>query len=95
MRLTYPFLTTKGKPRRTKRGRDEELVNLRNQALCRRFYYWSEIKRLRIDDVFDKLSREEFFLSEQRIMVLLRENSDILSEIHNARIKTNQLNLFE
>ena len=50
----------------TKKGRSAELVALRDAALVRRYYYWTEVKRLRFDDVFKKLSTEEFFISEER-----------------------------
>ena len=29
------------------KGRDKELIKLRDEALCRRYYYWTEIQRLR------------------------------------------------
>lgn len=56
-----------------KKGRNQSLIQLRNEALCRRYYYWTEIKRLRFDDALQRLSLEEFFLSEERIMCILRE----------------------
>ena len=28
------------------KGRDKELIKLRDEALCRRYYYWTEIQRL-------------------------------------------------
>lgn len=41
--------------------------------LYERYYYWTEVKRLRFDDALQKLSREEFFLSESRIMQIIRD----------------------
>ena len=41
---------------------------LRDEALCRRYYYWTEVQRLRFDDALTVLSRQEFFISEERIM---------------------------
>ena len=32
------------------KGRDKELIRLRDEALCRRYYYWTEVQRLRFDD---------------------------------------------
>ena len=32
------------------KGRDKELIKLRDEALCRRYYYWTEVQRLRFDD---------------------------------------------
>lgn len=43
------------------KGRNKNLVELRDQALLRRYYYWTEIKRLRFDDVYQILSEREFF----------------------------------
>lgn len=34
------------------KGRDKELIKLRDEALCRRYYYWTEIQRLRFDGRF-------------------------------------------
>lgn len=57
------------------KGRDRELIKLRNEALCRRYYYWTETQRLRFDDALHILSEREFFLSEQRIMAIIRKAS--------------------
>lgn len=56
------------------KGRDRELIEKRDEALCRRYYYWTEIERLRFDDALTVLSQKEFFLSEQRIMAIIRNN---------------------
>lgn len=76
------------------KGRDSELIQNRNQKLIERYYYWSEIKRRRHDDVLSILSNQEFFISEQRIMVLLRENQKQLDELFEKNANKNQLNLF-
>lgn len=56
-----------------KKGRSEILIEARNKALCERFIYWTETVRLRFDDAIKKLSQEEFFISEERVMCLLRK----------------------
>ena len=43
------------------KGRDKELIKLRDVALCRRYYYWTEIQRMRYDDAFKMLSEIEYF----------------------------------
>ena len=43
------------------KGRDKKLIELRDEALCRRYYYWTEVQRLRFDDALKVLSRQEFF----------------------------------
>lgn len=42
------------------RGRNKELIQERDKKLFERFYYWSEVRRLRFDDTIKKLSEEEF-----------------------------------
>ena len=54
------------------KGRDKNLIELRDEALCRRYYYWTEVQRLRFDDALKVLSRQEFFISEERIMSIIR-----------------------
>lgn len=63
------------------RGRDTELIALRNEQLLRRYYYWTEIRRLRFDDTFHILSTEEFFLSEDRIRTIVNQNYEFLQKL--------------
>lgn len=63
------------------RGRDTELITLRNEELLRRYYYWTEIKRLRFDDTFRILSTREFFISEERIRTIVNRNYEFLQEL--------------
>lgn len=63
------------------RGRNKELIARRDEMLCRRYHYWTEIERLRFDDALTQLSQEEFFLSEERILTILRHNSHRLAAI--------------
>ena len=28
------------------KGRDKKLIELRDEALCRRYYYWTEVQRV-------------------------------------------------
>ena len=55
------------------KGRDKELINTRNIRIYERYYFWTEVKRLRFDDALKRLSTEEFFLSESRIMQIIRD----------------------
>ena len=54
------------------KGRDKRLIELRNKMLCCRWYYWTEVARLRFDDTIKVLSEKEFFISEERIMCIVR-----------------------
>jgi hypothetical protein len=61
------------------RGRNRALIEKRDRKLLIRYHYWTEVERLRFDDVLRVLSQEEFFISEERIMKIIRENNDILT----------------
>ena len=52
-------------------ARDKELTERRNKAICKRYKYLTEVKHLRFDYVVEKLSTQEFFLSEYRIMAII------------------------
>lgn len=60
--------------------RNNKLIELRNKKIAERFYYWTEKRRVRIDDTIRILSEEEFFLTEYVILQILRKlikNGDI------------------
>ena len=85
------------------KGRDKELIELRDEALCRRYYYWTEERRLRFDDALTVLSKQEFFISEERIMSIIRrkcrEIKDIqvrpVPKVRMPRLTARQLELFQ
>ena len=64
-----------------KKGRNSHLISLRDEELLRRYYYWTEVKRRRFDDALKRLSEREFFISEARIMAIIRKNCDRLADI--------------
>ena len=76
------------------KGRDKELLKLRDEALCRRYYYWTEIQRLRFDDALKVLSEREFFISEERIMTIIRRKSREGTKVKAPRLTAAQLELF-
>lgn len=84
------------------KGRDKELIRLRDEALCRRYYYWTERQRLRFDDALKILSEREFFISEERIMVIIRrmirtgraDRLPPLPKVKKPRLTKEQLSLF-
>lgn len=55
-----------------KRQRDQRLIEKRNAKIAARYYYWTEVMRLRSDDAIHQLSEEEFFLSEATVLNILR-----------------------
>lgn len=87
------------------KGRDKKLIELRDAALCRRYYYWTEVQRLRFDDALRILSEQEFFISEDRIMAIIRQKSRESSmynlnlmpvpRVRKPRLTHAQLSLFQ
>ncbi|WP_287827907.1 transposase [Prevotella sp.] len=69
------------------KGRDKELVNTRNIRVYERYYFWTEVKRLRFDDALKRLSTEEFFLSESRIMQIIRDMIQAGVTVEGKRIE--------
>ncbi|CCZ10504.1 hypothetical protein [uncultured Culturomica sp.] len=84
------------------RGRNKELIQKRNIALLRRYHYWTEVQCLRFDYALKQLSENEFFISEERIMAIIRENykkiPDIVvkpvPKVRKPKITAGQLALF-
>ncbi len=84
------------------KGRDKDLIRLRDAALCRRYYYWTEKQRLRLDDALKILSEREFFISEERIMSIIRKMArqdrlnglQPLPKVKSPRLTASQLTLF-
>lgn len=84
------------------KGRNKELIKLRDEALYRRYYYWTEVQRLRFDDALKLLSEREFFISEERIMSIIRRkcregsnvNAKPLPKVKKPRLTVRQLELF-
>lgn len=55
------------------KGRNRELIERRNAQIVSRYYFWTEVQRLRFDDAIRQLSENEFFLSESRIIQILKK----------------------
>ena len=82
------------------KGRNKHLIQQRDESLCRRYYYWTEVKRLRFDDALKILSEQEFFISEERILSVIRnarKSDDTVPSVPKVRIPRlnyRQLSLF-
>ena len=84
------------------RGRNKDLIARRDEMLCHRYHYWTETQRLRFDDALKILSEQEFFISEERIMAVIRqacrECKDLkvqpVPKVRKPRITAAQLALF-
>ena len=55
------------------KGRSKTLIEARDRRMFERYYYWTEVRRLRFDDTIRKLSEEEFFVSESRVLAIVRQ----------------------
>lgn len=72
-------------------SRRERLIYRRNKRLVARYYYWSEIKRVRFDDVLELLQEEEFFIKERNIMNILNETNSYLDTLIKGKVTQKQL----
>lgn len=54
------------------KGRDNRLLAARDKRLFERWYYWTEVRRLRFDDALSRICQEEFFISEATAMRVIR-----------------------
>lgn len=72
-----------------KHKRNSRLIDKRNRKICARYYYWTEVQRMRFDDAIHQLSEEEFFLSEATILNILRKMERIGTAelLRNAGLK--------
>lgn len=61
-------------------GRRDRLAK-RNRTMVARYYYWTEIRRRRFDDVLKILSDYEFFVDERTINNALLEHDSLYKEL--------------
>ena len=69
------------------RGRNKELIQERDKKLFERFYYWSEVRRLRFDDTIKKLSEEEFFLCEATTLRIIKRMLIAGETVNGEKVK--------
>lgn len=60
-------------------------VEKRNRLMIARFYYWTEIRRRRFDDVMKILSTQEFFVEDRTISNALLDFSGYLDELYKLK----------
>ncbi len=72
------------KEKKTGRGRDSELIAIRDKVLTYRYFYYNEVKRMRYDDALERLS-EDFFIAEPTIISRLQKCNDMLTELFKER----------
>ena len=62
-----------------KKGRNCNLIELRNRKICERFTYWYGVHKVRLDETLRILSEEEFYLTERHIWRIIKEQKGLLS----------------
>ena len=67
-----------------------ERINQRNMALVARWYYWTELKRLRTDDVLDNLCGE-FFIEAQTVSRAVLDYDAYFRQLVDAKTTSAQL----
>lgn len=76
------------------KGRNPRLIQLRNEYLIKRFYYWHEMNHIRRDRTLEILSEKEVFLETFTIESILRDCYDLLKEIKRKKPTEKQLSDF-
>lgn len=74
-----------------KKGRNADLIELRNQALLARYYYWSILCERRFDRVLQTLSKQEFFITENTIMRVLSDQDGYLKKLVDNKVPIEHL----
>lgn len=92
--LNIPPIEKAGNRRRTRsvsRSGDgnitsrQDRIDKRNRVLVARYYYWTELKRVRFDDTLNILSDNEFFVENRTITNALVD----YDSFYNKLIKDN------
>ena len=88
-----PEIEKSGNRRRTRTvaSSRRDRLEKRNRIMTARYYYWTEIKRRRFDDVLRILSDNEFFVEERTISNTLVEQDDFYNELLRSKISTRKL----
>lgn len=76
------------------KGRNPHYINLRNQHLVKRYYFWYDIERKRLDDVIIILSEQEVFLDPDYIRHIMRQNNHLLKELRKVKPSEKNLDKF-
>jgi hypothetical protein len=75
-------------------ARGKELISARDYRMFERYYYWTEVKRLRFDDAIKIISNDEFFLSEGRVMQIIRRMIQEGAEVDGKKIEQPSFTFF-
>jgi len=78
-----------------KRGRSKFLIEKRDKKLIERYYYWTELERMRFDDAIKIVSEEEFFISEICVISIIRRGDKYFNELIKKQPSKKALQLFK
>lgn len=82
---------------RTQPMSDEKIItrrdrlDKRDRIMAARYYYWTEIKRRRFDDVLKILTDNEFFVEDRTINNTLVAQSEFYNELLRNKTKPRKL----
>lgn len=63
----------------------------RNRALIARYYYWTELKRRRFDDVLKILADNEFFIEERTVSTIVVEQDEFYNDLLHSKASSRKL----
>ncbi len=78
------YFQTKQQPARRKKGRNEELLQRRDNKLAMRFYYYAHIQQMSYRDTIKALMLE-FDICERVVLDRLRANQDYLDSLFSEQ----------
>jgi hypothetical protein len=89
--LVIPFFCPEIEKAGNRRPPRRDRLEKRNRIMTARYYYWTEIKRRRFDDVLRILSDNEFFVEERTISNTLVEQDDFYNELLRSKASARKL----
>lgn len=69
----------------------KDRLDKRNRTLVARYYYWTEMKRRRFDDVMKILADYEFFVEDRTIQNALVDYDDLYRELLTKHYSSRKL----
>lgn len=71
--------------KQVKKGRSAKLIHRRDEFLMIRYFYFTEVKRMRFDDVLKVMSEDEFFIESATIVNRLTFLTDKIRERFDSK----------
>lgn len=74
-------------------GNRNELLAQRDRVLTARYYYHFHLRRLREDDTFTHISKNEIFLAPDTIYLIITKQNEYLNELISHKCSAARLQL--